>query len=96
MTIHRLKTCPPYFEAVWDGVKPFDLRRSDRDFQSGDGLMLAEWSEVTGYTGRVVHAKITTILRDVPDWGLVDGFCIMGLKVLSREANSAWAMSERE
>ena len=42
---HDLKTVQPYFDAVVDGSKTFELRQDDREsgFRVGDTLRLREW-----------------------------------------------------
>lgn len=40
---HHLKTKPEYFQAVINGTKPFEIRYNDRNFQSGDKVILEEY-----------------------------------------------------
>lgn len=57
--IHRLKTWPEYFVAIWNGLKPFEIRVNDRDYQVGDLLVLQEWNPNTSeFTGREVTAPV--------------------------------------
>lgn len=41
---HTLKVVPPYFEALLDGTKTFEIRANDRAFQKGDRLVLWEFN----------------------------------------------------
>lgn len=41
--MHTLKTLPEFFDASKRGVKPFEVRKNDRDFQVGDVLELVEF-----------------------------------------------------
>jgi len=41
--IHLLKTHPEPFGAAWDGLKPWEFRLNDRDFQVGHEVVLEEW-----------------------------------------------------
>lgn len=43
MKTHELKIWPQFFEAVKSGVKTFELRVNDREFQTGDMVRLVEW-----------------------------------------------------
>lgn len=75
--IHELKILPEYFEAVDENYKRFELRKDDRDYQVGDIVALEEW-DGEKYTGKFTSRKIEYILRDCPQYGLADGFCILG------------------
>ena len=75
---HELKCLPQYFDAVaWQG-KRFELRKDDRGYKVGDLVILREW-DGENYTGRQLSSQaIRYILRDCPEFGLMDGYCILG------------------
>ena len=75
---HELKILPIYFEEVLTRQKRFELRKDDRGYEPGDRLYLREWENGT-YTGRELHTKIRYILRNAKEYGLQEGFCILGL-----------------
>ena len=88
ITAHRVldvKIHPPYFQAVMDGDKTFEVRLNDRDYRVGDRLKLREWTppqegKVTGYTGRQVQRTVTYILTESP--GLALDYVVLGLGLL--------------
>lgn len=47
-TTHKLKIWPRMFEAVQRGDKTFEIRKNDRDYQTGDTLVLEEWDPAKG------------------------------------------------
>ncbi len=62
---HKLKCLPPFFQAVLDGRKTFEVRRDDRGFQAGDDVTLREFDpKLQGYcdehryTGREASFRI--------------------------------------
>lgn len=81
---HTLKVEQPYFAALVDGSKPFEVRRNDRAYQRGDRLLLREWhgalAGVDGcrecarsgkrdhYTGREVQRWVTYVYAGDPRW----------------------------
>lgn len=78
MKIHELKISPKYFEDVKANKKNFELRKDDRDFKVGDFITLREYDNGQ-YTGREIkNIPIGYILRDVPEYGLKEGYCILG------------------
>lgn len=80
--LHDLKILKEYFDAKLAGIKPFEIRYNDRDFQVGDYLRLREIVPTPGtspviheYTGRVLITEVVYILRGV---GLQDGYVALG------------------
>ena len=76
---HELKISPEYFDAVYSGVKPFEVRRNDRPFKVGDSLLLKEYDAKSylPYTGRETVKVITYILDNEY---CLDGYVILGLR----------------
>ena len=74
---HKIKIRPEYYKAVIAQMKKFELRRNDRNYQVGDEVELTEWDD-KGFTGRYCTVIITYVLKDVPQYGLADGYCIFG------------------
>ncbi len=74
---HGIKILPEYFRPVEDGIKRFELRKNDRDYQVGDKVIMREW-DGEQYTGNKVIVDIEYILKDCPEYGLADGYCIFG------------------
>jgi hypothetical protein len=76
---HYLKTEKEYYQDVERGVKTFELRKNDRNFQVGDMLFLCETiaGEHTG--NRLPPLEITYILHG-GKYGLQEGYCILGIK----------------
>lgn len=86
--IHELKCWPVYFQAVWDGVKRFEVRHADRPYQAGDQLKLRECLPRTSkkapgkrYTGRYMLANVTYLLAG-PAMGLPASVCVLSIEVL--------------
>jgi hypothetical protein len=76
-TPHILKLQQPFFEQVKIGMKQFELRRNDRDYQVGDTCFLREYDALhNSYSGDALVITITYILEDRP--GLLDYYCIFG------------------
>lgn len=79
MKVHEVKTLEENFWPQVEGLKPFEVRYNDRDYQVGDILHQREWSLQTGYyTGRSISRIITYVLKD-PAY-CKKGFVILGLK----------------
>lgn len=72
----RKKILPCYFKEVKERRKNFEIRKDEDDIQVGDTLVLYEYADY--FTGRTVSRKVKYVLRDVPEYGLKEGYCIIG------------------
>ena len=103
MKVHELKILPEYYDAVRRGDKRFEIRKDDRDYQVGDYLLLSECDDEGNlvYTDagdgwqrhKTMCVKVLYILRNCPEYGLADGYCIMAIdsyKVGEREIAKAF------
>lgn len=79
MAVHYLKIKAEYYTDVEIGLKTFELRKNDRDFQVGDILMLIKLDGKGNETDQVIKKKITYILKGCPQYGLKDGYAILGI-----------------
>ena len=77
---HNLKVIQPFFDDVKSGKKNFELRKNDRNYQAGDTIILAEYDIDNGHTGEIIKKTISYILKDCPQYGLQEGYCILGLR----------------
>ena len=82
--VHYLKIKPEYYRDVQCGLKTFELRKNDRNFQVGDILMLIKLDDKGNETDQVTRVKVTYILKDCPQYGLKDGYAILGIAEESR------------
>lgn len=79
MAVHYLKIKEEYYRDVMIGLKTFELRKNDRDFQVGDILMLIKLDDKGNETDQVIKKKVKYILKDCPQYGLKDGYTILGI-----------------
>lgn len=76
----ELKTWPVAFDAVWDGLKPYEIRVNDRDYQVGDQLILRKFDPADQfYNGQQVHC-VVTYMTPGGEWGLPSNLCVLGIR----------------
>lgn len=73
---HVLETKTQYFSAVCKGMKTIEIRYNDRDFQTGDHILLREVDRLGNYTGREIQAEITYLT----DYEQKDHFIVFSFK----------------
>lgn len=76
LKIVRKKLLPKYFLSVKDRKKNFEIRKDEDNIQAGDLLVLEEWAG--HYTGAGLRRTVKYVLRNAPEYGLKEGFCIIG------------------
>ena len=79
---HDLKSREPHFTNVCLGIKPMEVRRDDRDFQTNDTVTYHQFvdGEMTGR--KVGPFVIGLVIRhcDFPD-GIQPGFCVYSHRI---------------
>lgn len=83
MKIHRVKCFERWFAEVTTGLKPFEIRKNDRDYQVGDLLELNETKDGE-YSARAALYKITSVMpsEDFPD-GIKAGYAVLGIQPIT-------------
>lgn len=85
---HILKVVAPYFDALLDGSKTFEVRRNDRAFQRGDTLTLWEYDPQRSCerfpcgscSPRFTQRVVTYVYSGDPRFGGIEsGFVVLGL-----------------
>lgn len=61
---HEIKLSSEYFDDVKNGIKTFEIRKNDRDYNINDILVMREYTENKEYTGRYLEAVIIYILNN--------------------------------
>lgn len=89
MTTHTLKTVEPYFSAVLNGDKTFEIRRNDRAYQRGDRLVLVDSSSCKCSNERCdkrrapINKVVTFVFAGDPSLrdlgGVTPGYVILGM-----------------
>lgn len=75
--VHQIRIGKTFFNDAAAGIKPFTIRKNDRDYKVGDILEKMEFDNGK-YTGRSLRQEVIYLLEDYA--GITEGYCIMGLK----------------
>jgi hypothetical protein len=78
---HELKVWPEYYQAIASKMKQFEVRENDRDFKTGDTLILQEWDpDLEKFTGNRADATVDYVLYGGA-FGINEGYCVMSITV---------------
>lgn len=77
--VHYLKTWTQFFNDIKSGIKQFEIRKNDRNFEVGDTLILEEFDPVKErYTGAWMPKLIIYKLDDARF--IKENFVVLGMK----------------
>lgn len=65
MKLIKKKIAPKWYGLQVVGLKPWELRVNDCDYQKGDFLILQEWEDMQ-YTGREMMTVIEYVATELP------------------------------
>lgn len=84
---HEIKLASGFIDDIINGLKTFELRKDDRDYQSGDIVLMRELSVIGGYSGREVLVRITYILRgfEAYKFGCSKEYCVWSFEVIGNK-----------
>lgn len=82
MKLHELKIKEEYFNEILRGNKTFELRKNDRDYQVGDLIHFIKTDGLEYFSHSKDVYQIIYILKNVPEYGLKQGYCILAIKKL--------------
>lgn len=76
--LHSIKIHPMYYMHIEKGIKTFEVRKNDRNYQTGDYLLLREYNnEENIYTGRQLLVEIIYILKEY----MKDDYVVLGIRL---------------
>jgi len=76
---HHLKIEAIYFRAIEEGIKTFECRKNDRNYQKGDIVSFIE--KANGIeTGRVLGPYEIIYILYGPKFGIREGYCVFSIK----------------
>lgn len=85
---HTLKTLAPFWDDVMAGVKPFEVRRNDRDFTLGDILILRRMRQdepdLPDWDGDYmdIYKRVSYVLTG-GQFGILPGYVVMAVADLT-------------
>lgn len=82
---HNIKIRESFAEAVFLGIKTFEVRKNDRGYQKGDLIHFtvlydSDGLEMTNHPLSKQCYEITYVLNG---WGIEDGYVVFGIKKIT-------------
>lgn len=93
---HIIKCARSPFQAAWDGKKPFEVRKNDRDYVTGDLIEMYEVHDDGNPTGRLIVGPVSFVLHAERSFGgLNAGYVAFGFSSQSNIKQSRVKCRER-
>lgn len=77
--IHEVKCLREFFVPIIEGRKTFEVRKNDRNYKVGDGLLLIEIYKNGRSSGRAAYCHISYILPG-GSYGISPEYCVLGIQ----------------
>lgn len=77
---HEVKCLHEFFTAIIEKRKTFEVRKNDRNYAEGDGLLLVEIWKNGKVTGRAAFCQISYVLPGGA-YGISPEYCVLGIKL---------------
>jgi ASC-1-like (ASCH) protein len=82
---HELKIEAPYYQAVREGKKTFEIRYNDRGFNAGDTVILQPLTEIKTYDSW--HPRLIAKIGYVTAYNQKENFVVFSLLNIEEEYN---------
>lgn len=82
MKLHNLKIDSVYYSEIEYGIKTFELRKNDRDYEVFDLIHFVDTNGQDFKANSNNVYQIVYILRDAEKYGLDKDYCVLGIKRL--------------
>lgn len=77
---HNIKLDISFCDLVYEGVKTFEVRRNDRNYQIGDLICFQPVGLLHQPVEHPVNDKIYEITYVLSGWGIQEGFVVFAIK----------------
>lgn len=78
--IHEIKLDIQFCDAVYKGLKTFEVRRNDRGYQKGDWIRFIPIGTLFQPVNHPIKDKVYEITYVLTGWGIQEGFCVFAIK----------------
>lgn len=77
--IHEIKIQANYASKHFRNLKPWELRKNDRNYKTGDQLRFTVIDSFNNPTG-MIYSREVTYVHNGGAYGLEEGYCILTIK----------------